>query len=209
MGPKWCPNRIFDAEALRKPLGGLLERSWRLLEPKKQRWNRSWAALGPCYNAQTPDFFSDRLRIASRKAAPPSNSPQATAQRQAPPLQGGAPRTMQSSFPLHLGGAGRLQPPSITLQACFPESAALRFPSHSPPNPPSFSYVEEAIEAFRHLQSREAKASSVLSGIRRGLCASGRVEFWSSLLRIQSLFSSSPWGEGFRKARIEALASRV
>ena len=35
MGPKLDPNRIFDAEALRKPLGGLLERSWRLLEPKK------------------------------------------------------------------------------------------------------------------------------------------------------------------------------
>ena len=45
MGSKWDPNRIFDAEALRKPLGGLLERSWRLLEPKKQSWNRSWPLL--------------------------------------------------------------------------------------------------------------------------------------------------------------------
>ena len=35
MGPKWVPNRIFDAEALRKPLGALLERSCTLLEPKK------------------------------------------------------------------------------------------------------------------------------------------------------------------------------
>ena len=33
--PKWGPNRIFDAEALRNPLGSLLERSWSLLEPKK------------------------------------------------------------------------------------------------------------------------------------------------------------------------------
>ena len=35
MGPKLDPNRFFDAEALRKPLGGLLERSWRPPEPKK------------------------------------------------------------------------------------------------------------------------------------------------------------------------------
>ena len=45
MGPKLDPNRIFDAEGLRKPLGGLLDPSWRLLEPKKQSWNRSWSAL--------------------------------------------------------------------------------------------------------------------------------------------------------------------
>ena len=35
MGPKWGPNRIFDAEGLGIALGSLLERSWRLLEPKK------------------------------------------------------------------------------------------------------------------------------------------------------------------------------
>ena len=39
MGPKRDPNRIFDAEALRKPLGGLLERSWSAL-------GGSWRALG-------------------------------------------------------------------------------------------------------------------------------------------------------------------
>ena len=39
MGPTWYPNRIFDAEALRKPLGGLLERSWSAL-------GGSWSALG-------------------------------------------------------------------------------------------------------------------------------------------------------------------
>ena len=50
MGPTLDPNRIFDAEAFRKPLGGLLERSWRLLEPKKQSWNRSWSALGGLLN---------------------------------------------------------------------------------------------------------------------------------------------------------------
>ena len=33
--PKWGPNRNFDAEGVRKPLGSLLERSWGLLEPKK------------------------------------------------------------------------------------------------------------------------------------------------------------------------------
>ena len=59
MGPKLDPNRIFDAEALRKPLGGLLDRSWRLLEPKKQSWNRSWSALGvvlvPCSHPQDPE----------------------------------------------------------------------------------------------------------------------------------------------------------
>ena len=42
VGPKWDPNRIFDAEALRKPLEGLLERSWRPLEPKKVSLEASW-----------------------------------------------------------------------------------------------------------------------------------------------------------------------
>ena len=35
IGPTLDPNRIFDAEAFRKPLGGLLERSWNPPEPKK------------------------------------------------------------------------------------------------------------------------------------------------------------------------------
>ena len=46
VGPKWGPNRIVDAEALRKPLGGLLKRSWNLLEPKKVILESLWAALG-------------------------------------------------------------------------------------------------------------------------------------------------------------------
>ena len=46
MSLKWGPNRIFDAEALRKPLGGILERSWRLLEPKKVSLEASWNPLG-------------------------------------------------------------------------------------------------------------------------------------------------------------------
>ena len=51
MDPKSDPNRIFDGEALRKPLGGLLERSWKLLEPKKVSQDRSpeasWAPKSP------------------------------------------------------------------------------------------------------------------------------------------------------------------
>ena len=46
-GPKLVPNRIFDAEALRKPLESLLERSWRPQEPKKRSWERLLAGLGP------------------------------------------------------------------------------------------------------------------------------------------------------------------
>ena len=46
MSPELDPNRIFDAEALKKPLGGLLERSWRLLEPKKVTLEASWSRLG-------------------------------------------------------------------------------------------------------------------------------------------------------------------
>ena len=46
MFPKWDPNRIFDAEALRKPLESLLDRSWRLLEPKKRSLGSLLAALG-------------------------------------------------------------------------------------------------------------------------------------------------------------------
>ena len=45
-GPKWVPNRIVHAEALRKPLESLLERSWRPREPKKS-WERLLAGLGP------------------------------------------------------------------------------------------------------------------------------------------------------------------
>ena len=40
MAPKWDPNHIFDAEALRKPLGSLLERSWKLLDPKSSTLER-------------------------------------------------------------------------------------------------------------------------------------------------------------------------
>ena len=47
------------------------------------------------------------------------------------------------------------------------KSGPLRTPRHSPPNPLSFSYVEEAIEAklitFKHAK---LKLLSVLSGIR-------------------------------------------
>ena len=46
MVPKWGPNRIFDAEALRDPLEDLLERSWTLLEPKKVILESLLAALG-------------------------------------------------------------------------------------------------------------------------------------------------------------------
>ena len=51
--PKLVPNRIFDAEALEKPLESLLERSWRLLEPKKSSRSRSWAVLGRSWSQKT------------------------------------------------------------------------------------------------------------------------------------------------------------
>ena len=59
IGPKWGPNRIFDAEALRDPLEDLLERSWKLLEPTKAKLESLLAALGRLlvplsYSAQTP-----------------------------------------------------------------------------------------------------------------------------------------------------------
>ena len=43
MGSKWVPNRIFDAEALRKPLRRLLEGSW---SRTKGSWERLLASLG-------------------------------------------------------------------------------------------------------------------------------------------------------------------
>ena len=64
MGPKWVPNCIFDAVALRKPLGSLLERSWSLLEQKKNTWNRSWDALGAKksqYSAQRAPVKPDQV----------------------------------------------------------------------------------------------------------------------------------------------------
>ena len=54
MGSTWAPNRIFDAEAFRKPLGGLFDRSWRLLELKKTSLERLLA--GP---REIPGQISD------------------------------------------------------------------------------------------------------------------------------------------------------
>ena len=45
-GPKRGPNRSIDAEGVRKPLGWLLERSWRPLEPQKTSLEASWSHLG-------------------------------------------------------------------------------------------------------------------------------------------------------------------
>ena len=46
MGPKRGPNRSIDAEGVRKPLEWLLERSWRLPEPKNISLEASWSRLG-------------------------------------------------------------------------------------------------------------------------------------------------------------------
>ena len=54
MVPKRGPNRIFDAEALRKPLGALLERSWTLLEPKKTNLEPLLGRLGALLDAYKP-----------------------------------------------------------------------------------------------------------------------------------------------------------
>ena len=51
MKPTWGQNRIFDAEALRNPLGGLLARSWTLLELKKVILESLLAALGALLGA--------------------------------------------------------------------------------------------------------------------------------------------------------------
>ena len=67
IGPKWNPNRIFDAEPLRNPLGSLLERSWMLLEPKKRSSDQLLAAPrspgtpGKVQNVQNMQFFSRPL----------------------------------------------------------------------------------------------------------------------------------------------------
>ena len=45
-GLKLVPKRVFDAEAFRKPLESLLERSWRHQEPNSRGWERLLAELG-------------------------------------------------------------------------------------------------------------------------------------------------------------------
>ena len=60
MGPKWGPNRIVDAEALRKPLGSLLKRSWNLLEPKKVILESLLAALEG-FSRQVSAKYGSRL----------------------------------------------------------------------------------------------------------------------------------------------------
>ena len=45
MGPKWGPNRIFDAEGVGNALGSLLDRSWSASEPKKTNRERLLGAL--------------------------------------------------------------------------------------------------------------------------------------------------------------------
>ena len=60
------PNRIFDAEALRRPLGGLLERSWTLLEPKKTKLESLLGALEAPLDAHNPKIIN--LTIIEREA---------------------------------------------------------------------------------------------------------------------------------------------
>ena len=67
MGPKWVPNRIFDAEALRKPLGALLERSWTLLEPKKTNLEPLLGRLGAPLDAYKP-LYHEPVLARDRKA---------------------------------------------------------------------------------------------------------------------------------------------
>ena len=69
MGPKLDPNRIFDAEALRKPLGGLLERSWTLLEPKKTNLEPLLGCLGALLDAYKP-LFEEPVLAWEREARP-------------------------------------------------------------------------------------------------------------------------------------------
>ena len=45
MGPEWVPNRIIDAEGVRKPLDRPLDGSWRDLEGP-------WSALGASTRAR-------------------------------------------------------------------------------------------------------------------------------------------------------------
>ena len=82
MGPKLDPNRIFDAEALRKPLGSLLKRSWSLLEPKKVILESLLAALGGL------------SRLASAKKGP--NWDPKKGSKMGPPLKT-APRALQEA----------------------------------------------------------------------------------------------------------------
>ena len=49
---KWGLNRSFDAEALRKPPGSVLERPWTLLEPKKTNLESLLGALGALLEAE-------------------------------------------------------------------------------------------------------------------------------------------------------------
>ena len=53
-GSKCVPDRIFDLEALRKPLESLLERSWALSEPEKSSWNCSLDVLGHSWTPESP-----------------------------------------------------------------------------------------------------------------------------------------------------------
>ena len=45
--PEWVPNRIIDADGVKKPLDRPLDRSWRGLEG-------SWSALGAANRARPP-----------------------------------------------------------------------------------------------------------------------------------------------------------
>ena len=81
MGPKRGPNRIFDAEALGKPLGTLLERSWALLERKKVIWNRSWAVLRRPGNRKHRNI---NLAIMEREAGQQRESQDLQSRREAP-----------------------------------------------------------------------------------------------------------------------------
>ena len=58
-GPKLVPNRVFDAEALRKPLESFLERSWKPQEPEKNKLGTALGRLGPKKGAEIGGPKSD------------------------------------------------------------------------------------------------------------------------------------------------------
>ena len=83
VGPKRGPNRILDADAFGRPLESLLERSWRLLEPKKV----VGVALGPSWSDLTAEKHP-------KKNPPRTNGAPIPTAFKPPPLGGKPPNIL-------------------------------------------------------------------------------------------------------------------
>ena len=156
VGPKWDPNRIFDAEALRTPLESLLERSWKPQEPKRRSWERLLAGLGPKRGPKRgPKWHPKTVQDACMRPRRSKKAPRGLwGAILTPPGPLGTSKTavLRIKFPCFEGATGACQEHSarhprafqdMLRQACCVKSIP-RYSKTSRPGPPSENASRDA-----------------------------------------------------------------